>query len=169
MGKAFDCRLGCSGVLEVLRGLSDDSLHVDVVGAFSTQEEVGLRGAKITSQRVKPALAICLEGTPADDTFMSKDEAQGALKKGVQIRFRDGSMVAHPGFVAFAKKVAEECGHLPTNALSEPAAARTAVQSTCRIMGFRRWFSAFPFVMRTRITVMPPQQTWMRQSNLQKR
>lgn len=110
MGKAFDCRLGCSGVIEVLRGLSSESLNVDVVGAFSTQEEVGLRGAKITSQRVKPALAICLEGTPADDTFMSKDEAQGALKKGVQIRFRDGSMVAHPGFVAFAKQVAEECG-----------------------------------------------------------
>ena len=110
MGKAFDCRLGCSGVIEVLRGLSSERLHVDVVGAFSTQEEVGLRGAKITSQRVKPALAICLEGTPADDTFMSKDEAQGALKKGVQIRFRDGSMVAHPGFVAFAKQVAEECG-----------------------------------------------------------
>ena len=88
--------MGCSGVIEVLRGLSSESLNVDVVGAFSTQEEVGLRGAKITSQRVKPALAICLEGTPADDTFMSKDEAQGALKKGVQIRFRDGSMVAHP-------------------------------------------------------------------------
>lgn len=79
-----------------------------VTAAFSTQEEVGLRGAKITAERLRPALAICLEGTPADDNFTAPDEAQGALKKGVQIRFRDGSMVAHPGLVAFARRVAEE-------------------------------------------------------------
>ncbi len=110
LGKAFDCRLGCESVIEVLEALRDSSLHVDVAAAFSTQEEVGLRGAKVTAQRVKPALAICLEGTPADDTFLPASEAQGALKRGVQIRFRDGSMVAHPGFVSFARQVARECG-----------------------------------------------------------
>ena len=108
LGKAFDCRLGCAGVVEVLRALKDETLCADVTAAFSTQEEVGLRGAKITAERLRPALAICLEGTPADDNFTAPDEAQGALKKGVQIRFRDGSMVAHPGLVAFARRVAEE-------------------------------------------------------------
>ena len=94
--------------MEVLRALKDETLCADVTAAFSTQEEVGLRGAKITAERLRPALAICLEGTPADDNFTAPDEAQGALKKGVQIRFRDGSMVAHPGLVAFARRVAEE-------------------------------------------------------------
>ena len=110
LGKAFDCRLGCAGLVEVLQTLASKKLCADVVAAFSTQEEVGLRGAKVTSERLRPALAVCLEGTPADDTFTSPDEAQGALKKGVQIRFRDGSMVAHPGFVDFARRVAEEKG-----------------------------------------------------------
>ena len=110
LGKAFDCRLGCAGVLEVLERLSGKALSVDVTAAFSTQEEVGLRGAKVTAQRVQPALAICLEGTPADDTFTPAGEAQGALRGGVQIRYRDGSMIAHPGLVAFARKVAQECG-----------------------------------------------------------
>ena len=110
LGKAFDCRLGCAGVLEVLEHLSGKALSVDVTAAFSTQEEVGLRGAKVTAQRVQPALAICLEGTPADDTFTPAGEAQGALRGGVQIRHRDGSMIAHPGLVAFARKVAQECG-----------------------------------------------------------
>lgn len=110
LGKAFDCRLGCASVLEVLDGLAGQRLAVNVTAGFSTQEEVGLRGARVTAERLRPALAICLEGTPADDNFTAPGEAQGALKQGVQIRFRDGSMVAHPGFVAFARQVAEECG-----------------------------------------------------------
>jgi len=45
LGKAFDCRLGCAGVVEVLRALKDETLCADVTAAFSTQEEVGLRGS----------------------------------------------------------------------------------------------------------------------------
>lgn len=108
LGKAFDCRLGCACLVELARALHGARLAVDAVAAFSTQEEVGLRGAKVTAEKLRPRLAICLEGTPADDNFTAPDEAQGALKKGVQIRFRDGSMVAHPGLVAFARRVAEE-------------------------------------------------------------
>ena len=108
LGKAFDCRLGCAAILETLRTLAGETLPTDVSAAFSTQEEVGLRGARVTAERLRPALAICLEGTPADDTFTPAEEAQGALKKGVQLRFRDNSMVAHPGFMAFARRVAEE-------------------------------------------------------------
>lgn len=111
LGKAFDCRLGCAGLVEVLQALEQDiGLAADVVAAFSTQEEVGLRGAKVTAARVRPRLAICLEGTPADDNFSAPEAAQGALKKGVQIRFRDGSMVAHPGLIAFARQTADAAG-----------------------------------------------------------
>ena len=42
LGKAFDCRLGCAGVVEVLRALKDETLCADVTAAYSTQEEVGL-------------------------------------------------------------------------------------------------------------------------------
>ena len=90
LGKAFDCRLGCAGVVEVLRALKDETLCADVTAAFSTQEEVGLRGAKITAERLRPALAICLEGTPADDNFTAPDEAQGALKKDTLPRWQHG-------------------------------------------------------------------------------
>lgn len=112
LGKAFDCRLGCAGIVETLRALGREPLCADVAAVFSAQEEVGLRGARVAAERLRPALAICFEGTPADDTFTAPDEAQGALKKGVQLRFRDGSMVAHPGFLAFARRVAEE-NHIP--------------------------------------------------------
>lgn len=120
LGKAFDCRLGCAAVLEVLENLQGKTLHADVTAAFSTQEEVGLRGARVTASRLSPAIAICLEGAPADDNFTPACEAQTMLKHGAQLRFRDGSMVTHPGLIAFARKVAEEKG------IAHQCAVRTA-------------------------------------------
>lgn len=108
LGKAFDCRLGCASLIEVMQTLKRSALSVDVTATFSTQEELGLRGAKVAVSHLKPRLAICLEGTPADDTFTSADEAQGVLKKGAQLRFRDSTMIAHPQFVTFAREVAQK-------------------------------------------------------------
>ena len=56
------------------------SLAVNVVGAFAAQEEVGTRGAVVTSQIVKPDLAIVFEGSPSDDFFISAGQAQGCMK-----------------------------------------------------------------------------------------
>jgi len=110
LGKAFDNRLGCGCVIETLGGLKDKDLRVNVVGSISSQEEVGLRGATITPNVIKPDVAIVFEGTPADDTFKDEYEAQAALKKGPQIRHRDNSMIANPRFVKFARGIAKENG-----------------------------------------------------------
>ncbi len=108
LGKAFDCRLGCAAQVEALRALQNETLCADITAVFSTQEEVGARGARAAAERLRPALAICFEGTPADDAFTPPEDAQGALKKGVQLRFRDNGMISHAGFVALARKIAEE-------------------------------------------------------------
>ena len=44
-GKAFDDRIGCAVLLEVLRRLEGEQLPCDVVGVLSTQEEPGLPSA----------------------------------------------------------------------------------------------------------------------------
>ncbi len=108
MGKAFDNRLGCACVVEVLNAIEGLDLAVDVVGAISVQEEVGGRGAKVNAQMIEPDIAIVFEGTPADDTFRDAYEAQGALKKGTQIRHVDKTMISNPRFVKFAKETARE-------------------------------------------------------------
>ena len=41
MGKAFDNRLGCAGVISALRALEGQELKVDVVAGIASQEEVG--------------------------------------------------------------------------------------------------------------------------------
>ena len=107
-GKAFDNRLGCMCIIEVMKRLSEfEGLEIDVVGGFAAQEEVGMRGAKITSQRVKPDLAIVFEGSPADDIYFDENTAQGSLKKGVQIRHMDQSYIGNTEYINYAKEIAK--------------------------------------------------------------
>lgn len=111
IGKAFDNRLGCACVVETLLKLGETSLPINVVGAISSQEEIGTRGSVITSRSAKPAVAIVFEGSPADDPYRGPYDSQGALKAGTQIRHRDSSMVSNPRFIKFAHQVAGEAGH----------------------------------------------------------
>jgi putative aminopeptidase FrvX len=106
-GKAFDNRLGCFSILEIMQRLKDSQLNVDVVGAFASQEEVGERGAEVTSRIVRPDLAIVFEGSPADDPYYDQYQAQGCMKKGVQIRHFDRSMISNPHFIRYAIELAK--------------------------------------------------------------
>lgn len=101
-GKAFDCRLGCAALVDTLKALEDVELPVDIVAAFAAQEEVGCRGAKVTTRVVQPKCALVFEGTPADDSFAGGAGAQTALQKGAMLRHFDAGMIAHPGFMRFA-------------------------------------------------------------------
>ncbi|MDD3213130.1 MAG: M42 family peptidase [Eubacteriales bacterium] len=108
IGKAFDCRLGCAGVLATLNSLEGETLDVDVVGALSVQEEMGLRGATVTSRTVKPDIAIVFEGCPADDTVVEPCAVQTAIRKGPMLRHIDARMITHPRFQRFALDLAEK-------------------------------------------------------------
>ncbi len=107
-GKAFDDRLGCAAVVEVLEAIRGESLLVNPVGVFSSQEEVGLRGAQVAANTLKPDVAICFEGTPADDTFESGDRQQTVLGKGPMLRYIDSKMITNPRFQRFALNVAKK-------------------------------------------------------------
>lgn len=108
MGKAFDNRLGCAAVIQILKQLQDENLSINIIGALAAQEEVGTRGAEITSNVIKPDLAIVFEGSPADDVYTDKYTMQSGLGHGPQIRHRDSSYVSHHKFITFAKKIADE-------------------------------------------------------------
>ena len=109
-GKGFDCRIGCAAVLEALRRVEGKELPCDVVGVLSSQEEVGERGCKVAVNRVKPDIAIVLEGCPADDTFTEPYAIQTALKKGPMFRHMDTSVICAPRFQRFALNLAAERG-----------------------------------------------------------
>ena len=111
LAKAFDCRVGVAAAIEVMNWATTNATpNIEVVGALSAQEEIGLRGAKVTANRVAPDIAIAFEGTPADDTVAESYMIQTALKKGPMLRHVDNSMITNPRYQKFALDLAKKLG-----------------------------------------------------------
>ncbi len=88
MGKAVDDRVGCA----LLLGLADKQPTRDIWLSFSVQEEVGLRGAKVVGERVKPDTAIVIDATTAADTVGSSDSTCVCrVGQGAVVSFSDGA------------------------------------------------------------------------------
>ena len=68
-GKAFDDRVGCYMLAQLLK----EEYPCELVGAFTVQEEIGLRGAGVAAYTVEPDVAVALEGTVADDLPRQED------------------------------------------------------------------------------------------------
>jgi putative aminopeptidase FrvX len=94
VAKALDDRIGCAILVPVLRQLKD-SPH-DVYFVFSTQEEVGLRGARTSSYGLNPEVGIAVDITLAADTPEAPKMAM-KLGAGPCIKVMDSGMLAHPG------------------------------------------------------------------------
>ena len=133
-GKAFDCRIGCAALLEVMRRIADEDLSVDVIGALSVQEEVGERGCKVTTNRIRPDAALVFEGCPADDTFGEPYAMQTKLKNGPMIRFMDVSVICNPRFVRFALDLAETKG-IPAQAAVREGGGNDAAIIQSQLLG----------------------------------
>jgi putative aminopeptidase FrvX len=107
-GKAFDDRAGCAVLAELLSG---DALHFDLHAAFTVQEEVGLRGARVAAYAIEPDCAFALEGTIADDIPKDKDVSPTTeLGKGPAITMMDRSFIADRRLVELLTGTAEELG-----------------------------------------------------------
>lgn len=110
IGKAFDCRLGCAAILGALEALRGKELAVDVTAGFAVQEEMGTRGATVTSRTIRPDIAIVFEGCPADDTFTEDYMTQTAIKKGPMLRHIDARMITNPRYQRFALELGHRLG-----------------------------------------------------------
>lgn len=64
MSKSIDNRIGVAILIELLKNAPYD---VELCLAFSVQEEIGLRGAKVAGYFFDPDLAIAVDSTPARD------------------------------------------------------------------------------------------------------
>lgn len=107
LGKAFDCRIGCAAVFDTIKRLNTDH---SISASLSAQEEVGERGMKALISKIDADVMICFEGCPADDTFSEEYMIQSGLNRGPMLRFFDVSMITHPRFMHFAKKVSDKYG-----------------------------------------------------------
>jgi tetrahedral aminopeptidase len=62
--KALDDRLGVAILLELVKHPPE---NIDLLAAFTVQEEVGTRGAQVAAYTLDPQAAIVLDCTPAND------------------------------------------------------------------------------------------------------
>jgi putative aminopeptidase FrvX len=102
-GKAFDNRIGC---YLLLRLIFDTDLPLYY--AFTVQEEVGLRGAKIAAYRVKPDIALAIDTTSSGEWPTDKDSPQyPILGKGPAITVADLSVICDQKLVRILQDTAK--------------------------------------------------------------
>jgi endoglucanase len=105
VAKSMDDRASVLAAIETLRVLKS-TMH-DLYFAFTTQEEVGTRGATTSAYGVDPDIGIALDVTPSGDTPHSL-KMEMALGKGPCIKIQDVGMIADPRVVQWMIQVAEK-------------------------------------------------------------
>lgn len=114
--RSFDDRVGCAALIEAVRALGPNLPGRDVTFIWSTEEEVGLKGAAAAAER------LAKEGHAPDfvfaiDTFVSSDSplelkrfADAEIGKGFVVRAVDNSNITPREFVDRVVKLARENG-----------------------------------------------------------
>ncbi|WP_152657267.1 M42 family metallopeptidase [Oceanobacillus sp. CFH 90083] len=106
LAKAWDNRYGCGLAIELLKGLQGETLPNQLYSGATVQEEVGLRGAQVAANMIKPDIFYALDASPANDASGDKN-AFGQLGKGALLRIYDRTMITHKGMREFVLDTAE--------------------------------------------------------------
>ena len=104
-GKAIDDRAGCAIMIEMIK----DELEYDTTFVFTVQEEIGTRGAKVSTFTVNPDFAIVLETTTAADIPIASEEKRVCeVGKGAVVSYMDRGTIYDRELYKLAFLLAEE-------------------------------------------------------------
>ncbi len=109
MSKSIDDRIGVAILIELLKHAPK---NIELCLAFSVQEEIGLRGAKVAGYHFNPDLAIVVDSTPARD-LPDYDGNENItyntqLGLGPAIYLANSSTIDDPRLVRFLVETAEK-------------------------------------------------------------
>jgi endoglucanase len=110
--KALDDRFGVATLIELLKHVPD---QIDLLAAFTVQEEVGLRGARVAAYALDPDMAIAIDATPAYDLPTWDDEDENdryntRLDAGPAIYVMDFGTIADRRLVNWLEETATQAG-----------------------------------------------------------
>lgn len=107
IGKAFDNRISVATGIEIMHQIANKELEATVIFICSTQEEVGLRGAKTSSYKWTPDIAFAVDVTIANDTpgLIANDTKLGS---GPALSLFDSSILANPNLFHKIKEIANK-------------------------------------------------------------
>lgn len=103
-GPAMDNRVGCCVLIGMLMALKERKN--EIVAVFTTQEEVGLRGARAAAYDVDPDFAIALDVTLCGDTPKGPKISVKA-GEGPCVKILDSSLICSPAVVTMMEDAAE--------------------------------------------------------------
>lgn len=105
--KSLDNRLSVFILIETLKQIKNPPY--DVYGVFTVQEEVGIRGASVSTMNIQPDFGFGLDITIAYDVPGAKPhEKVTELGKGTAIKIMDSSVICDYRMVDFMKKTADK-------------------------------------------------------------
>jgi endoglucanase len=108
LSKSIDDRIGVATLIELVRHAPS---NLDLCAAFTVQEEIGLRGAKVAAHFFNPDLAIAIDSSPARDlpVFDGGENMTYNTKLGLgpAIYVADNSALHDPRLVRFLRETAE--------------------------------------------------------------
>jgi len=111
MAKAIDDRIGVATLIELVKHAPP---NIDLLAAFTVQEEVGLRGAKAAANAFNPDLTIAIDSTPAYDMPKHNGTENTAYNTriglGPAIYVCNGATIDDPRLIRFSKRIAEAEG-----------------------------------------------------------
>ena len=111
LGKAWDDRIGCAVLLEAMQRLAKLPHANQLFFVATTQEEIGLRGAKTAADAIRPDIGLAIEGGIAGDTYGGHpEETQVKLGAGPGIFLYDTSALPNRKLVDLVKKTAANKG-----------------------------------------------------------
>jgi endoglucanase len=111
VSKALDNRVACWLGIESVRKLHKSKAEhtCEVIVAFTTQEEVGLRGAKTASHAVQPDIGLGIDVTLACDTpGVPGEESVTKHGQGFGLHIKDSSFIADYALVKEVEKLAQK-------------------------------------------------------------
>jgi len=108
-GKSLDNRISVFVLIEVLKALQNVDHPYDIYAVFTVQEEVGIRGAQVATQKIEPDFGFAIDTTIAFDVPGSQPHEQVTrLGEGAAIKILDSTAIADYRMVQYIKKVAKE-------------------------------------------------------------
>jgi endoglucanase len=106
--KSLDNRVSVFILIEMLKEMAEKPPY-DTYAVFTVQEEIGIRGANVSSMLINPDYGFGLDTTIAWDTPGStKQEQVSALGEGACIKVMDSSTVCDYRMVSYMKEISKK-------------------------------------------------------------
>ncbi|MBO8427269.1 MAG: hypothetical protein IAC58_01755 [Firmicutes bacterium] len=104
ISKALDDRICASALVKFLFNIINRKNKCNVIGVFTSQEEVGCRGAKISSKNIDFDLGIAIDVTDSFD-IPSLDKYDCKIGNGIALSVIDQGTIGHRGLINYLFKI----------------------------------------------------------------